>query len=94
MSTVSNHLESCLLADPIRQKLNEPAVPTIQDRVLRAVWGHWDTRQMPTATQRRAIEIAEGEFAEVREELTNLIEQQLAQVEAELEAAGAPWTPR
>lgn len=48
---------------------------------------------MPTATQRRALELAESEFGEVREALTKLIQQQLAEVEAQLEQAGAPWTP-
>jgi hypothetical protein len=48
---------------------------------------------MPTATQRRNVEIAQADFAILRQELVTLIEQDLARLEAELEAAGAPWTP-
>jgi hypothetical protein len=48
---------------------------------------------MPTTTQRRNIEIAQAEFAALRRELAVLLDNDLAQLEAELESFGAPWTP-
>ena len=40
----------------------------------------------PTATQRRDIEIARGDFAVLSRELSNLLETDLVQLEADLEA--------
>lgn len=93
LRTTLAQLETRLLSDPVRQNLSESSARSIQDRVWRIVWFHWHTRQPPTATQRHHLELAQGEFGEARQELTNLIENDLAQIEAQLEAAGAPWTP-
>jgi hypothetical protein len=48
---------------------------------------------MPTATQRRNLEIARDDFSVLRGELTAFIETDLTRLESDLEAAGAPWTP-
>jgi hypothetical protein len=82
-----------LMGDRIRGRLNEPSVPSILYRVQRVAGSHWDTREAPTATQRKSLEVAESEFTEVKAELKTLLEAEIPQLEAELEAAGAPWTP-
>jgi photosystem II stability/assembly factor-like uncharacterized protein len=82
-----------LSGDRIRERWNMPSVPSIQDRVGYVQYGHWDTRQEPTETQRENIEIAEREYARFVGELKELIEVQLPRLEEELAAAGAPWTP-
>ena len=71
--------------------IDDPA--PIGGRVGRIVQGHWNTRQTPTATQRRSLETAQLEFGDVRQELSTIIDTDVAQLEADLEAAGAPWTP-
>jgi hypothetical protein len=86
-------LQRQLADDEVREKLREPSEPSIRDRVERIVRGHWETRQMPTATQRQSLEIVRDAFAEVRTRLAEVVEETLPQLEAELEAAGAPWTP-
>jgi hypothetical protein len=86
-------LQMRLMNDEVRQKLNEPSVSSIQQRAWRAYWGLGRTRQMPTATHRRNVAIVQADFAALRQELATLIEQDLAQLEAELESFGAPWTP-
>ena len=86
-------LQMQLNGDPARGQLREASVPSISNRVGRVIGGHWDTRQMPTATHRRNLEIASDDFAVLRGELTAFIETDLAQLESDLEAAGAPWTP-
>ena len=68
-------------------------MPSVSDRVDQVISGHWETRQMPTATQRRDIEIATTAFEGLVREVTALIDGELARLEADLEAAGAPWTP-
>lgn len=85
-------VQTRLTGDPIRGRLNEPSVPSIRGRVGRVTSGHWNTREMPTATQRRNVEIATADFAALLPELTAL-RSELSQFEEALEAAGAPWTP-
>jgi photosystem II stability/assembly factor-like uncharacterized protein len=86
-------LQTRLFGDRARGRLDEPSVPSIRSRVSRVIGGHWNTRQMPTATHQRNLEIARDDFTVLREELNALIDVELAQLEAALEAAGAPWTP-
>ena len=86
-------LRTRLNGDRIRQQFNEPSVPSIRNRVGRVAGGHWNVRQTPTATQRRNIQIAHDDFGDFGMELTALLDNDLAQLEADLEAAGAPWTP-
>ena len=81
-----------LFGDRVRPRLNESSVPSIEDRVNRVIQGHWDTRQTPTETHRRNLEIAEGEFVGLIRELRELIDGELPDLESDLEAAGAPWT--
>lgn len=83
-----------LSGDRVRGSLNESSVPTISNRVGNVVGGHWSTRMNPTDTQRRNIEIAEGDLLELERDLAALIAGELAAVEQALVDAGAPWTPR
>ena len=82
-----------LQGDPIRGSLNESSVPTISNRIGNVIGGHWSTRQTPTLTQRRNIEIAAGDLDGVERELAGLVSGELTSIEEALAAAGAPWTP-
>ncbi|MFC1791233.1 WD40/YVTN/BNR-like repeat-containing protein, partial [Gemmatimonadota bacterium] len=86
-------LQVRLFGDRVRGGLNEASSPSINGRVGQVMGGHWDTRQTPTATQRRNIEIAAADFSGLVRELTSLIDGELARLERDLAAAGAPWTP-
>ncbi len=86
-------LERRLNGDKRREERDEPATPAIRDRVQRVVNSHWQTRQAPTTTHRQSLDLAQAELAALVQELAKLIEQDLAQLEVALEAAGAPWTP-
>lgn len=86
-------LEVRLNGDPERQSRNEPAAPSIRGRLGQTAGGHWGTRQMPTATQQESVRLAGEEFETLAAELKSLVERDLAALEADLEAAGAPWTP-
>ena len=82
-----------LSGDPARGTLNESDAPSISGRVGEVMGGHWETRQTPTATQRRDIEIARSALEGLTRDLKALIEGDLARLKADLESAGAPWTP-
>jgi photosystem II stability/assembly factor-like uncharacterized protein len=88
-----NELLTKLRGDATRAKRNEPAAPSILERVDDVVGSQWNATTGPTQTQRDAYRYAGGEFAGVLADLHALIEKDLAQLEARLEAAGAPWTP-
>jgi len=68
-------------------------VPTVYQRLRRIVDGHWYTTSAPTETQRRSLEIAEGQMDELAAELRELVDVDLRQLEEDIEAAGAPYTP-
>ncbi|MDH3223822.1 MAG: glycosyl hydrolase [Gemmatimonadota bacterium] len=82
-----------LQEDPVRGSLNVSSAPGVSGRIGNVIGGHWSTRQTPTATQQRNIEIAEGDLLSLEADLTRLIEGELVAIEAALEEAGAPWTP-
>ncbi len=86
-------LERRLQGDPARQNLSEPEPPSIGERVGAIRYGHWQTRQMPTATQRRSLEIATAGLDALERDLKALLAGDLAKLEEAFAAAGAPWTP-
>ncbi|MBT8252808.1 MAG: glycosyl hydrolase [Bacteroidia bacterium] len=85
-------LRKRLFGDSVLQRLNEAASPSIQSRVGQVIYGHWSTRQNPTETHKRNIDIAQIDFNIFREKLKTYLND-LETYEAELEAAGAPYTP-
>lgn len=86
-------LKRRLQGDDAHSALDEADLPAIRGRVQRVIFGHWQTRQPPTATQRQSLAIAENAFEELLPELATFIEENLAQLEADVAAIGAPWTP-
>lgn len=82
-----------LNGDRVRGSLNQSSVPSVSSRVGNVAYGHWGTRQDPTTTQRRNIEIASAALAEVERDLAALMAGPLRALEEALAAAGAPWTP-
>jgi photosystem II stability/assembly factor-like uncharacterized protein len=85
-------LEVALSGDQVVAGYQEPTPLSIVARVQGIVSGHWMTTQAPTATHRRAYEIAAEEFADVLARLQASMND-LQALEAKAEAAGAPWTP-
>lgn len=85
-------LRTKLYGDPMRGRFNEARVPSIQSRIGSVAYGHWETRQSPTETQKQNIEIAQKDFGKLKGDLTDYF-RELETFEAALEAAGAPYTP-
>lgn len=81
-----------LSGDAVRSGLDEATEPSIEGRVGGIMRGHWDTRQEPTATQRRSLRLARQAYAELSRDLTTLSER-IGRLEEALSEAGAPWTP-
>ena len=71
----------------------EFAPPSVMQRISRVVGAQFRATSAPTTTQRDSYAVASAQLAEMSEALRSLVEGDLAALEAELEAAGVPWTP-
>jgi photosystem II stability/assembly factor-like uncharacterized protein len=78
-----------LSGDFARQSYHEPASPSLVQRL------HTQARSTSpiTGTEKRNYEIAAAEFETLLGKLRQLVDKDLKELEADLEAAGAPWTP-
>lgn len=72
----------------------DQAAPTsIRERVENVADSQMRTTSAPTRTERDAIRYAGAAFGSLLADLRRAIEGDLAEIERELERAGAPWTP-
>lgn len=78
--------------DPVLRAHNMPAPPSLMNRVETAV-GVLGTTTAPTSTQREALDLATAEASKMLDRLRTVIETDLASIDRQLNAAGAPWTP-
>jgi photosystem II stability/assembly factor-like uncharacterized protein len=82
-----------LRGDTEMQKRNEPVSSSINDRVNAIMEGERFALAKPTQNHVDDYNIAAAEFAEELATLHALVEVDLAKLEKDMEAAGAPWTP-
>jgi len=92
LQTEIDDIKIALVGDPTKEGRNVFTPPSIADRVYRIVRSQWTTTQGPTQTQRDAYQWAGEAFTTQLGRLDSLIAN-LQSLEAELELAGAPWTP-
>ena len=79
--------------DRTRRARQEPTPPSINDRIRSVVGSQWNVTSSPTQTQRDSYRHAAQEFTRALADLRRLIRKDLAKLNDQLEAAGAPWTP-
>lgn len=84
-----SQLETRLSGDPVRDRLNETSVPSIRGRAYNAA-NTWHTTHAATATQRSDFDIASRDFAAFLADFEPLLATDLARLEKDLTAAGAP----
>jgi hypothetical protein len=82
-----------LRGDAEMQKRNEPTPTSINGRVDAILEGERFALTKPTQTHLDEYGIAASEFAGQLDTLHALVEVDLAKLEKDMEAAGAPWTP-
>ena len=75
------------------QEENWPAPPSINERLGTIVWTHWRSTASITQTERDLFEILKEEFPPILEELKDIHDVKLPEIEKELDAMGAPYTP-
>ena len=86
-------LNERLRVDPTKPRRSEPEMPGIRGRLQQIIFRGFSSTSAPTQTQRQVYDIVADEFAEIDDDLTQLIETDLPVFEERLEAAGVPWTP-
>jgi photosystem II stability/assembly factor-like uncharacterized protein len=74
-------------------KRNEPIPSSIGDRVNTVLEGERFSLARPTQSDVDSYAIASAEFGDQLAKLRTLVDVDLAKLEKEMEAAGAPWTP-
>jgi hypothetical protein len=86
-------IQEAISGDPTVGRRQEPAAPSLMQRISGIAGRQWsNTLDTPTATQRRQYEIVAAEFGGVLDRLRALIDGDVKRLEAQAEAAGAPWT--
>jgi photosystem II stability/assembly factor-like uncharacterized protein len=82
-----------LRGDVALAKRNEPVPSSIYDRVNSVMEGERFSLAKPTQSHVDSYNIAAAEFSDQLAKLHALVEVDLAKLEKDMEAAGAPWTP-
>jgi photosystem II stability/assembly factor-like uncharacterized protein len=89
----TNDILRALNGDTTARQRNMNTPPSINDRVGYVVGAQRMSTSRPTQTQQNQYTAAAQDFQTVLVQLRQLIEVDLARLEKQLEAAGAPWTP-
>jgi hypothetical protein len=82
-----------LRGDRALARRNEQVPTSINDRTEWIMEGERFSLAKPTQTHLDAYNIAAAEFSEQLAKLRTLVDVDLAKLEKDMEAAGAPWTP-
>jgi hypothetical protein len=89
----TNEILQALSGDTAARRRNMNTPLSINDRVSYVVGAQRMAISRPTQTQLNQYNAAAQDFEGVLVQLRQLIEVDLARLEKQLEAAGAPWTP-
>jgi photosystem II stability/assembly factor-like uncharacterized protein len=81
-----------LSGDNTPGRYSEPTMTSLVGRMQRAA-SFGETLGVPTKTQQEQLEIVAREFSAIKTSLDAFIANDLARLEREAEAQGAPWTP-
>jgi photosystem II stability/assembly factor-like uncharacterized protein len=89
----TNEILRALIGDQALRQRNMNLPPSISERVGSIVGSQRMSTSRPTQTQIDQYAAAAQEFETALNQLRQLIEGDLAKLEKQMEAAGAPWTP-
>jgi len=89
----TNEILRALNGDTAARQRNINTPPSINDRIGYVVGAQRMSISRPTQTQIAQYNAAAVDFENTLSQLRQLIEVDLAKLEKQLEAAGAPWTP-
>jgi len=86
-------LKEALGGNRRRSRMNDPGPISIQRRLEVAYTGNRYSTYGPTPTHRQSLAIAGERLGELQDALNRILREDLPALEAQLDAAGVPWTP-
>ena len=86
-------LSKIFYGDGTASRLDQPAPPSLQDRIYGMSYDIWSSTSAPTSTMKEQQRLAIARFEEELPKLRQLVEVDLKNIEKKLEAAKAPYTP-
>lgn len=87
-----SELSTKLNGNRVKQAKDEAISPSIRSRVGQVAYAHWETTKPATETQKMNIETAKEDFEKFQKEFRAYL-MELETFEADLDKAGAPYTP-
>jgi hypothetical protein len=93
IEAANRDITRALAGDEVLRRRNEPVPVSIEGRINTILGEQYLSSSRPTATHLEQYKIASDQLAQQLRKLRSLIEVDLAQLEKDAEAAGAPWTP-
>ncbi len=92
--TVELHeIDAGLSGDRSKRAVGEVRRHSVQNRLRALLRGTARSTYGPTPLLERSLEVARTELGELRDRLSRVVDQELPELERQLDAAGAPWTP-
>ncbi len=85
------NIDQKLYGNKSKNEIGEKNKPTIISRLNAASMGVQNSTYGPTPTHIRSLDIAKNEFHRIKEELENIVNQQIPILEKQLIDAGSPW---
>lgn len=86
-------IRTAFYGDQTAVRIDKPSQPSLASRIYGMSYDLWSSSSAPTGTQRQQMAIADTQLREQTIALKALVERDLKQFSARLEAAQAPWTP-
>jgi len=86
-------LQTELYGDGLASRLDQDTPPSVSFRIGMLEAEQLNTTSAPTTSHRQSYAIAAKQLDPILDQLTNLLTQDLVQLQNQLEAAGAPYTP-
>ncbi len=86
-------LRTALYGDAVATRIDKEATPGISDRINGLIYSMVSSTSAPTETQREALRIAQKEFTPLATKISQLMDEKLKALEADMDEAGAPYTP-
>jgi hypothetical protein len=82
-----------LRGDESLSRRSYPTDPSVISRIENIVYGLWESSSAPTETMKQSLVVAEKQFEDLYERISKISETDIAQIQNQLEQAGAPYTP-
>ncbi|MEO1022183.1 MAG: glycosyl hydrolase [Bacteroidota bacterium] len=86
-------IQLIMFGDPLKRRLEIDQAPSLNSRINTAISSGMSTRTDPTRTSMMVRTIAEQQLRPVITDMKQIMEEVLPAIDAELDRAGAPYTP-